>query len=41
MCIRRRRRCGFGRAAFVHDFVRDSVRTALMKARPAASFFRR
>jgi len=23
----------------VHDFVRDSVRTALMKARPAASFF--
>lgn len=29
----------FRQAAFVHDFVRDQVRTALMKARPAASFF--
>ena len=29
----------FRQGAFVHDFVRDSVRTALMKARPAASFF--
>jgi DNA mismatch repair protein MutL len=29
----------FRQSAFVHDFVRDSVRTALMKARPAASFF--
>lgn len=29
----------FRQSAFVHDFVRDSVRTGLMKARPAASFF--
>ena len=29
----------FRQSAFVHDFARDSVRTALMKARPAASFF--
>ena len=29
----------FRQSAFVHDFVRDQVRTALMKARPAASFF--
>ena len=29
----------FRQGAFVHDFVRDSVRTALMKARPAASFY--
>jgi DNA mismatch repair protein MutL len=29
----------FRQSAFVHDFLRDSVRTALMKARPAASFF--
>src|SRR5579875_1994436 len=29
----------FRQSAFVHDFVRDSVRTALMKARPAASFY--
>jgi DNA mismatch repair protein MutL len=29
----------FRQGSFVHDFVRDSVRTALMKARPAASFF--
>lgn len=29
----------FRQSAFVHDFVRDGVRTALMKARPAASFF--
>ena len=29
----------FRQAAFVHDFVRDSVRTGLMAARPAASFF--
>ena len=29
----------FRQSAFVHDFVRDTVRTALMKARPAASFF--
>ena len=29
----------FRQGPFVHDFVRDSVRTALMKARPAASFF--
>ena len=28
----------FRQGAFLHDFVRDSVRTALMKARPAASF---
>ena len=28
----------FRQQAFVHDFVRDAVRTALMKARPAASF---
>ena len=28
----------FRQSAFVHDFVRDSVRTAMMKARPAASF---
>ncbi len=28
----------FRQGSFVHDFVRDSVRTALMKARPAASF---
>ncbi len=28
----------FRQAAFVHDFVRDTVRTALMQARPAASF---
>ena len=28
----------FRQSAFVHDFVRDAVRTALMKARPAASF---
>jgi DNA mismatch repair protein MutL len=28
----------FRQSAFVHDFVRDSVRTALMNARPAASF---
>ncbi|MFC6644987.1 DNA mismatch repair endonuclease MutL [Granulicella cerasi] len=29
----------FRQNAFVHDFVRDSVRTALMNARPAASFY--
>ena len=29
----------FRQSSFVHDFVRDNVRTALMKARPAASFF--
>ena len=29
----------FRQSAFVHDFARDTVRTALMKARPAASFF--
>ncbi|HEY4011113.1 MAG TPA: DNA mismatch repair endonuclease MutL, partial [Acidobacteriaceae bacterium] len=29
----------FRQGAFVHDFVRDSVRTTLMQARPAASFF--
>jgi len=28
----------FRQSAFVHDFVRDAVRTALMQARPAASF---
>jgi DNA mismatch repair protein MutL len=28
----------FRQGSFVHDFVRDSVRTALMKARPAAEF---
>jgi DNA mismatch repair protein MutL len=28
----------FRQGSFVHDFVRDSVRAALMKARPAASF---
>jgi DNA mismatch repair protein MutL len=28
----------FRQGSFVHDFVRDSVRTALMQARPAASF---
>jgi DNA mismatch repair protein MutL len=28
----------FRQSAFVHDFVRDTVRTALMQARPAASF---
>ena len=29
----------FRQSAFVHDFVRDSVRTALVNARPSASFF--
>ncbi|MGA7159075.1 MAG: DNA mismatch repair endonuclease MutL [Acidobacteriaceae bacterium] len=29
----------FRQGSFVHDFVRDSVRTALMQARPAASFY--
>jgi DNA mismatch repair protein MutL len=29
----------FRQSAFVHDFVRDQVRAALMKARPAASFY--
>ncbi|MGC9197777.1 MAG: DNA mismatch repair endonuclease MutL [Acidobacteriaceae bacterium] len=29
----------FRQGSFVHDVVRDSVRTALMQARPAASFF--
>jgi len=29
----------FRQGPFVHDFVRDTVRTALMNARPAASFF--
>ena len=29
----------FRQQSFVHDFVRDSVRTALMNARPAASFY--
>jgi DNA mismatch repair protein MutL len=29
----------FRQGSFVHDFVRDTVRTALMKARPAASFY--
>jgi DNA mismatch repair protein MutL len=29
----------FRQGSFVHDFVRDGVRTALMRARPAASFF--
>jgi len=29
----------FRQSSFIHDFVRDSVRTALMNARPAASFF--
>jgi len=29
----------FRQGSFVHDFVRDSVRAALMQARPAASFF--
>jgi DNA mismatch repair protein MutL len=28
----------FRQGSFVHDFVRDTVRTALMQARPAASF---
>jgi DNA mismatch repair protein MutL len=28
----------FRQGSFVHDFVRDTVRTALMKARPAADF---
>ncbi len=28
----------FRQSAFVHDFVRDNVRTALMQARPAADF---
>jgi DNA mismatch repair protein MutL len=28
----------FRQPSFVHDFIRDSVRTTLMKARPAASF---
>ncbi len=28
----------FRQSAFVHDFVRDTVRTALVQARPAASF---
>ncbi|HEY5381512.1 MAG TPA: DNA mismatch repair endonuclease MutL [Acidobacteriaceae bacterium] len=28
----------FRQGSFVHDFVRDSMRTALMQARPAASF---
>ena len=28
----------FRQSAFVHDFIRDSVRTTLMNARPAASF---
>jgi DNA mismatch repair protein MutL len=28
----------FRQSAFVHDFVRDSVRTVLMQSRPAASF---
>ena len=28
----------FRQSAFVHDFVRDTVRTTLMQARPAASF---
>jgi DNA mismatch repair protein MutL len=28
----------FRQQSFVHDFVRDSVRTAMIKARPAASF---
>jgi DNA mismatch repair protein MutL len=30
----------FRQQSFVHDFVRDSVRTALMQARPAAQFVR-
>jgi DNA mismatch repair protein MutL len=29
----------FRQGSFIHDFVRDTVRTALMNARPAASFF--
>ncbi len=29
----------FRQGSFVHDFVRDTVRTALMQARPAAGFF--
>jgi DNA mismatch repair protein MutL len=29
----------FRQGSFIHDFVRDTVRTALMKARPAASFY--
>ncbi|MEO7029928.1 MAG: DNA mismatch repair endonuclease MutL [Acidobacteriaceae bacterium] len=29
----------FRQQSFVHDFVRDSVRTVLMNARPAASFY--
>jgi DNA mismatch repair protein MutL len=28
----------FRQPAFVHDFIRDTIRTALMQARPAASF---
>ncbi len=28
----------FRQSAFIHDFIRDSVRTTLMSARPAASF---
>src|ERR1700735_3433361 len=28
----------FRQSSFIHDFLRDAVRTALMKARPAASF---
>src|SRR6201995_2805573 len=28
----------FRQGSFIHDFVRDTVRTALMKARPAANF---
>jgi len=38
MCIRPRTEVRFRQSGFVHDFIRDSVRTALMTARPAASF---
>jgi DNA mismatch repair protein MutL len=33
-----RPRCAFRQQSLVHDFVRDSLRTALIKARPAAGF---
>jgi hypothetical protein len=38
MCIRRKPRSGSGSRACMHDFVRDSVRAALMKARPVPQF---
>ena len=38
MCIPAKTEVRFRQQSLMHDFVRDSLRTALIKARPAAGF---